>query len=231
MSANVLVVEDDAPVRRALARRLAREGVRVTEAASTRDAVTVNSAFELGVFDIQLPDGNGIDVAARLLSNRRVAKAVFFTAVCDTRTLDRAATFGRVIQKGNQDPVEQLVRMTLNRQSWPAGPASTAARGRSRAMRVRFLPGTVGSLSVLEVRTAHRDSVLPAIRDLLFELRIQIVRAEARQAPGMLEERFHVVEFDGAPISAQRHLQIQMAVLAQLEATLQTRPRVAEART
>lgn len=60
--ATVLVVDDDASVRAAVRRFLEREGYRVTESASGRDALDrlrEGSAVELVVTDLKMRDGSG----------------------------------------------------------------------------------------------------------------------------------------------------------------------------
>jgi DNA-binding NarL/FixJ family response regulator len=224
MTTRVLLVEDDPLLRKAIARRFSTEGASVTEFARRSETENLGGDFEFGVFDIVLPDGNGIDIAAHLLSTGRIAKAVFFTGLSDEGTLERAATFGTVVRKGEDNPVEELVRQTLDRASWthfePAPPSASAGSTSDDTLNVRFLPGDPGSLSILEIKTPRRHSVLPIIRGLLFDLRIQIIRAESRVIDDRITERLHIVEFDGAPISSHRHLQVQMAVLGLLETTM-----------
>jgi hypothetical protein len=59
-------------------------------------------------------------------------------------------------------------------------------------------------VSVLEVVTPSRRSTLESVHALLFGLRVQVVRVESFAHPAGLVECFHVVEFDGAPISRRR---------------------------
>lgn len=61
---NVLLVEDEPQVRMALARWLASHKHRVTEAASSQDAVSlaISTLFDAMVVDINLPDGTGWDL-------------------------------------------------------------------------------------------------------------------------------------------------------------------------
>lgn len=67
----VLVVEDDAAVRRVLARHLARRGMRVVEAGSVADALLrlAEDSFDLVVTDLSLPGRPGTwligDIKAR----------------------------------------------------------------------------------------------------------------------------------------------------------------------
>ena len=64
----VLVVDDEAPIRRVVRHALEAEGVRVIEAATARDGLDLAAAErpELIVLDIGLPDGTGADVCREL---------------------------------------------------------------------------------------------------------------------------------------------------------------------
>jgi len=88
---------------------------------------------------------------------------------------------------------------------------------------LREKPGSV--LSILEVRTAGRRSSLATVRGLLFEMRIQIVRAESIVGQESLFESFHIVEFDGAPLGKRRAASVRSAV----RRVLRTAARAAEA--
>jgi UTP:GlnB (protein PII) uridylyltransferase len=77
---------------------------------------------------------------------------------------------------------------------------------------IRLREKHAGVLSVLEVRTPRRRSSLETVRGLLFEMRIQIVRAESIVEEEGLLESFHIVEFDGAPIGKRRAATVRSAV-------------------
>jgi UTP:GlnB (protein PII) uridylyltransferase len=77
---------------------------------------------------------------------------------------------------------------------------------------VRFTERINGVVSLLEVATHERRSVLALIRGLLFDLRIEIVRVESVVQGAGLLERFDLVEPDGAPITRKRARAIRVAV-------------------
>ena len=66
----VLLVEDNEPVRLAMAAILAREGFLVLTAATGHDAIAIIheplSALDVVVLDVHLPDASGVDLCARL---------------------------------------------------------------------------------------------------------------------------------------------------------------------
>jgi len=67
-SDTVLVVEDEAPMRRFVRSALATHGFRVAEAASLSDAerLATESPPDLILLDLGLPDGDGLELLARL---------------------------------------------------------------------------------------------------------------------------------------------------------------------
>ena len=77
MSAHVLIVEDEEPLRISMAIALKRGGYDVAEAGTVRAAVALleQEAFDLVVSDLRLPDGDGLEVlrhAGELVPDARV---------------------------------------------------------------------------------------------------------------------------------------------------------------
>ena len=104
----VLVVEDDDGVRRAICRALMAVGCHAVMATSCAEARAQAGSFAIGVFDIQLGDGCGVELAAELLRDGKIPRAIFFTGGADGTTLLRALKLGNVISKA--DGVETLAR-------------------------------------------------------------------------------------------------------------------------
>ena len=96
----VLVVEDDANLRRALVRTLAGIGLEVTACATCAEAHRARCA-DLGVLDIDLPDGDGARLAEELLRQGKLRRVVFFTAAAKGDVRARAARIGVVIDKSD----------------------------------------------------------------------------------------------------------------------------------
>ena len=94
MNSHVLVVEDDADLRRLLDKGLDEEGFEVSVARSGAEALTVaeSAAPDLVVIDIGLPDADGRDVCQALRS-RGVEVPVLFLTARDTGA-DRISGFG-----------------------------------------------------------------------------------------------------------------------------------------
>ena len=94
--------------------------------------------------------------------------------------------------------------------------------------RVRLIDGADGILAVLEIQTSNQASLLRTITELLFSLRVQIVRFESSVRGKQVATRLFVVEFDGGRIDPARRLQIQTEVLGALDRVgpgLHSRPR------
>lgn len=79
----VLVVEDEAPVRRLVTSVLARHGYRVLEASRPDAGLEVAAAFagpiHLLITDVIMPGGNGVDLAARFTAGRPEARVLFMS--------------------------------------------------------------------------------------------------------------------------------------------------------
>src|SRR6476661_9084108 len=77
----VLVVEDDAELRRLLARGLGEEGFDVVIAATATDAIRhAEARMDLAVIDVGLPDADGRDLCQALRARGFSAPVLFLTA-------------------------------------------------------------------------------------------------------------------------------------------------------
>lgn len=97
--ARALIVEDDPVVARSIARRLLREGYSVSLAQTCRAARAAGPGFQVGVLDLDLPDGSGADLADELLRLGAVRGVVFYTGSLDGAVRNRASLFGPVFDK------------------------------------------------------------------------------------------------------------------------------------
>jgi DNA-binding response OmpR family regulator len=125
MSARILVLEDNAYLATALSRLLKRIGYEVIHAESCAEARAIDEHFDLGVFDLELPDGEGIEFSSELMSSGNLGAVVFFTATLDGALFKRARRMAPCIQK--TDKIEALldtIRSTLASASRRAAGAS-----------------------------------------------------------------------------------------------------------
>lgn len=95
----ILLVEDERQLARAISRTLRTQGFDVVAAPSSAMARVLDCRFKVGVFDIDLGDGSGVDLARELLASGRVSQAVFFTATTAVAELEAAAALGPVVSK------------------------------------------------------------------------------------------------------------------------------------
>lgn len=103
----VLYVENDAMVARAVQRVLRHAGVRVQHIGGCSAARALaelvhegmTEPFDIGIFDIDLDDGNGVTLAQELTTAGMVKRSVFFTASTDERVHSRALGLGTVVHK------------------------------------------------------------------------------------------------------------------------------------
>lgn len=98
-SCELLLVEDDVLLARGLERTLLLKGVGVRHASCCALAALLTGPFPIGVFDIELPDGCGIELARLLAARGVVGRVVFYTACTDPQRLARARELGTVFVK------------------------------------------------------------------------------------------------------------------------------------
>lgn len=109
---NLLLVENDRGVLRALARMLRLEGYVTWTVPSVAGALDLQLDFDTGIFDIELDDGDGVELARRMCAEGRVHRVIFFTGCVDPRRLREARSVGEVVLKGSSSRVllDALVR-------------------------------------------------------------------------------------------------------------------------
>jgi CheY-like chemotaxis protein len=105
----ILVLEDYPPLGKVIEiglRRIGHEAVRVD---SVKAALAIEGEFELATMDVDLPDGRGTDVAARMIADGRLKRVVFFSATSDPELEERARSIGPFVEKAYG--VEALVQV------------------------------------------------------------------------------------------------------------------------
>ena len=106
MQTTILLVEDDAVLRRGLAELFAREGYRVIEAASMREAKEkLNSEVQAVVLDVGLPDGDGVTLCRAWREAGEQRPILFLTAK------DEELDVVRALDSGGNDYVTKPFRM------------------------------------------------------------------------------------------------------------------------
>ena len=99
----VLVADDSALARLAVARRVRAAGHEVVERDSARAASTVDpETLDCALLDFDLGDGFGVDVAARFRAQDGALPIAFFTSEQKGEVAPRAAAFGPVFAKPDE---------------------------------------------------------------------------------------------------------------------------------
>lgn len=125
----LLLVEDEEPLRRILARNLSRRGYRVAEAGSAADAIAAlraGNSFDALLLDVNLPDQTGWDVLRALkAANADAPPVVVLTAVRPMR--QRLDEFHPAAVLLKPFPVDALVRLVGRVTGSPLNTADTSA--------------------------------------------------------------------------------------------------------
>jgi [protein-PII] uridylyltransferase len=85
---------------------------------------------------------------------------------------------------------------------------------------VRFLESEDGTFTTLEVETDDRSGLLQALASALFSAKVQITSSQVRTTGTRVYDRFSIVEVDGSPITAERRLEVQVAVLSAVDPSI-----------
>ena len=108
---SVLLVDDSAVARHAVARRLAAEGLTVHEAGTAAEARAVAlEGLACAILDVELPDGDGPTLAAELRSARPELPIAFFTAGASPNLVTQSQAYGPVYMKPSLDALVAWTR-------------------------------------------------------------------------------------------------------------------------
>lgn len=112
----LLLVEDHPEMARAVSRTLARGGIDCVVANSCSQALEVPGYFCCAVLDIDLGDGNGIELAETLIELGRIGAVVFHSGNCEPLREARARTLGELVAKslGSTERVLSAVEVALS---------------------------------------------------------------------------------------------------------------------
>ena len=115
----VLVVDDEAVIRRSLRRRLRYEGWTVFEAASGPDALAAleRNPCDLVVLDIKMPGMDGMEVLRRIRAEKPSVAVVIHTGHGDIETAVRAIQEGAAhfLEKGGGGDIGACLRMAIDK--------------------------------------------------------------------------------------------------------------------
>ena len=103
----ILLVQSNRDLAINLGQVLANRGHEVELAASCHEADALKSHFDIGIFDLRLPDGSGTHLAARLSGLGRVRLKIFYTGERPSPIPRPLETLVPVIRHGT--PIEHLL--------------------------------------------------------------------------------------------------------------------------
>jgi DNA-binding response OmpR family regulator len=107
-----LIADDTAIARAAVVRRLAADGIVCVEASSAGGASAIDpSGLSCALLDLDLGDGNGVDVAVALRKRRSDLPVAFFTAGTSPAVLARASALAPVFSK--PDDLDRAIAWVL----------------------------------------------------------------------------------------------------------------------
>src|SRR5262245_56213718 len=133
---SILIADDDATFREALAKRCSTLGPRVWTAADGAQALQSVSEMRpsLMILDINMPSGNGLDVAQRLLQDPTIppVPVIFCTGRSDPETLQRCRSLGAycVVKDGDTwskllPVISRILGLEADTGPKPEAPAAT----------------------------------------------------------------------------------------------------------
>jgi len=96
MSKKILLLEDDTLLLQTLQELLESEGYAVTSVACGNDAIDASyeDSFDLYVFDINVPDMNGLELLESLRNADDNTPAIFISALIDLQSISKAFEIG-----------------------------------------------------------------------------------------------------------------------------------------
>jgi len=116
----ILIVDDEAAIRRLLHQKLSRIGYSCEEASSAEQALSklANNQIELVILDVNMPGKSGIDVLPEIKSNHRDAMVIMATAVAEASVAVECMKRGAedyICKPFNLDEVAMSVERTLEK--------------------------------------------------------------------------------------------------------------------
>jgi DNA-binding NtrC family response regulator len=115
----ILIVDDEAPIRRSLQRLFAREHYRVLEASGGQEALKIadTDAVDLIISDYVMPDGNGLDLLTTMKKRHPRVVRMIMTGKADLQTVITAINEGHVyrfiLKPWDNDDLCLSVRLAL----------------------------------------------------------------------------------------------------------------------
>ena len=122
MNENILVVDDDAQVRKTLSSILSKEGYSVVTAENGKQATKISekSRFDMALIDIKLPDMEGTELLQRMKQNQphmvKIIITGFPTLENAMETVNEGAD-GYVLKPFDTEKLLEMIRKHLKRET------------------------------------------------------------------------------------------------------------------
>lgn len=99
-------------------------------------------------------------------------------------------------------------------------------------LRIRFVDDDEGALTVLELEVSRAEPVVADVHQALFAIGVQISGLSVAVGADSVVERMQLSEADGSRLAAERHLEVQTAVMEVVQRRLveSVRPGLVSAR-
>lgn len=208
----VMVVEDEAPVRRFLGAALAAHGYRVVEAGSVAEAERLAPGHNPEVFllDLGLPDGDGIDLARRL------------------REWSRAPIIVLSARGREEDKVDALDAGADDYLTKPFGVKELLARMRVAARHAQAPADQppVVEVGPLRIDLSRREVTLAGAEIRLTPTEYRVLALLARNAGKVLTHRQILREVWGPNATEAHYVRVQVAELRKKIEVEPARPRL-----
>ncbi len=173
----ILVVEDEASVRRMLEMQLTTAGMTVSTAANGEEAIDLATLypFDLAILDLNLPDISGFEVLRQLRMNKVSVPVLILTGEATPETVLRGFTAGAddYLQKPYAGAelvarVRAIVRRTLGHGSSliAAGDLTVDIEGRSVAVAGQAMTTTQREFGIIELLVLRKGTTVTKDRFL-----------------------------------------------------------------
>jgi DNA-binding NtrC family response regulator len=92
----VLIVDDEFQLLEAFKKKLSKEGMEVFTASNGQEAMSIitEETLDIGLFDIKLPDTDGVDLLGRLRETQPTAEVIMLTGYASVDTAIRSMKLG-----------------------------------------------------------------------------------------------------------------------------------------
>jgi diguanylate cyclase (GGDEF)-like protein len=113
----ILIVDDEESIRRLLHRLCLREGYDVTLASTSQEALQIleQGPIDVGVFDLFLPDGHGLDILRRAKDLYPSSEVIILTGHGDLQSAIEAMRLGAYDYLQKPVPSLQIIALTISR--------------------------------------------------------------------------------------------------------------------